>query len=97
MVNGGVGQAYENGSIYYSPASGAHLSMGAIRNLWASTGSRRASSVTRSPMSTFQPAPSCRTTREVASAGSVPVARSASDPATHVALEKSTRHLIKKT
>ncbi|WP_370629220.1 hypothetical protein [Paenarthrobacter nitroguajacolicus] len=38
MVNGGVGQAYENGAIYYSPASGAHLSMGAIRNLWAQHG-----------------------------------------------------------
>lgn len=38
MVNGGVGQVYENASIYYSPASGAHVSTGAIRNVWAGQG-----------------------------------------------------------
>ncbi|MEV7662100.1 hypothetical protein [Paenarthrobacter sp. NPDC089316] len=38
MVNGGVGQAYENGSIYSSPASGTHISMGAIRSLWGQHG-----------------------------------------------------------
>jgi uncharacterized protein with LGFP repeats len=35
--NGGY-QCFEHGCILYSPASGAHVSKGAIRTLWAATG-----------------------------------------------------------
>jgi GH25 family lysozyme M1 (1,4-beta-N-acetylmuramidase) len=38
LKDGGGYQNYQRGAIIYSPATGAHLSMGAIRNLWAATG-----------------------------------------------------------
>ncbi|MBT2586412.1 hypothetical protein J7I86_11260 [Arthrobacter sp. ISL-95] len=38
MAQGGIGQAYEGGSIYFTPATGAHVSTGAIRSLWAKHG-----------------------------------------------------------
>jgi L,D-peptidoglycan transpeptidase YkuD (ErfK/YbiS/YcfS/YnhG family) len=38
MAKGGIGQAYEGGSIYFTPATGAHISMGAIRSLWGQQG-----------------------------------------------------------
>jgi uncharacterized protein YkwD len=38
LRNGGVYQNYQGGSILWSPASGAHLSVGGIRNVWARTG-----------------------------------------------------------
>lgn len=38
LKNGGVYQSYQGGTIYWSSASGAHISVGAIRNAWASTG-----------------------------------------------------------
>ena len=31
-------QNYQGGAIIYSPATGAHLSVGGIRTIWASTG-----------------------------------------------------------
>ena len=36
--NGGVYQSYQGGAIYWSPDTGAHLSVGGIRTLWGSTG-----------------------------------------------------------
>ena len=36
--DGGVYQNFQGGAILWSPASGAHLSHGAIRNQWAATG-----------------------------------------------------------
>ncbi len=38
MAKGGIGQAYEGGSIYFTPATGAHVSTGLIRRKWASLG-----------------------------------------------------------
>ncbi|PTT64884.1 Ig-like domain-containing protein, partial [Arthrobacter sp. HMWF013] len=38
LRDGGVFQNYQGGAIMYSPASGAHLSVGGIRTIWASTG-----------------------------------------------------------
>ena len=38
LRNGGVYQNYQGGAILWSPASGAHLSIGGIRNVWARTG-----------------------------------------------------------
>lgn len=38
LRGGGVYQNYEGGAILWSPASGAHLSMGPIRDKWAATG-----------------------------------------------------------
>ena len=38
LRNGGVYQNYQGGSILWSPASGAHPSVGGIRNVWARTG-----------------------------------------------------------
>ena len=38
LKNGGVYQNYQGGAIIWSPASGAHISVGAIRNAWASQG-----------------------------------------------------------
>ena len=38
LRNGGVYQNYENGSIIWSPTTGAQISYGAIRNKWAETG-----------------------------------------------------------
>ncbi|TDL41783.1 hypothetical protein E2R57_00420 [Arthrobacter nitrophenolicus] len=38
LKDGGVFQNYERGAIIYSPATGAHLSIGAIRDRWAATG-----------------------------------------------------------
>lgn len=38
LKDGGVYQNYEGGAIIWSPASGAHISVGAIRNRWAATG-----------------------------------------------------------
>ena len=40
LRDGGVFQNYQGGAIMYSPASGAHLSVGGIRTIWASTGER---------------------------------------------------------
>lgn len=37
-INGGVYQLYENGAIYWSPASGTRISFGGIRNLYGSMG-----------------------------------------------------------
>jgi Polysaccharide deacetylase/LGFP repeat len=41
LVNGGVYQMYQRGAIIWSPASGAHYSVGAIRQAWAGTGYER--------------------------------------------------------
>lgn len=38
LKDGGVYQMYQAGAILWSPASGAHISVGAIRSIWASTG-----------------------------------------------------------
>ena len=38
LRDGGVYQNYQGGAIIWSPASGAHISVGAIRSIWASTG-----------------------------------------------------------
>ncbi|GGH93396.1 S8 family serine peptidase [Arthrobacter liuii] len=38
LRDGGVYQNYQGGAIIWSPATGAHLSVGAIRSFWASTG-----------------------------------------------------------
>jgi uncharacterized protein with LGFP repeats len=38
LKNGGVYQNYEHGAIVWSPATGAHVSIGGIRGLWADTG-----------------------------------------------------------
>ena len=38
LKNGGVYQMYERGAIIWSPSTGAFISMGGIRTLWASTG-----------------------------------------------------------
>ncbi|WP_229748599.1 S8 family serine peptidase [Arthrobacter liuii] len=38
LRDGGVYQNYQGGAIIWSPATGAHISVGAIRGLWASTG-----------------------------------------------------------
>lgn len=38
LKDGGVYQNYERGAIIWSPATGAHISVGAIRGLWAETG-----------------------------------------------------------
>lgn len=38
LKNGGAYQCYQLGCILYSPATGAHVSKGAIRGLWAATG-----------------------------------------------------------
>ena len=38
LKNGGVYQNYEGGAILWSPATGAHLSLGPIRDRWASAG-----------------------------------------------------------
>ncbi|RKR30206.1 LGFP repeat-containing protein [Arthrobacter oryzae] len=41
LVNGGVYQSYQGGAIYYSPASGAHMSTGGIRSVWGQYGYER--------------------------------------------------------
>jgi uncharacterized protein with LGFP repeats len=41
MVRGGCGQQFERGSVYWSPASGAHPTSGAIRALWMRMGWER--------------------------------------------------------
>ncbi|WP_430297710.1 hypothetical protein [Sinomonas sp. B1-1] len=38
LKDGGTYQMYQNGAIIWSPATGARISNGAIRNAWASTG-----------------------------------------------------------
>jgi uncharacterized protein with LGFP repeats len=38
LRDGGAFQMFEGGGIVWSPATGAHLSMGGIRNAWAGTG-----------------------------------------------------------
>lgn len=38
LRNGGVYQNYQGGAILWSPATGAHVSVGAIRDTWAGTG-----------------------------------------------------------
>ncbi|MDQ0769115.1 serine protease [Pseudarthrobacter defluvii] len=38
LRDGGVYQNYQGGAIVWSPATGAHISVGAIRGLWAATG-----------------------------------------------------------
>ena len=38
LRDGGVYQNYQGGAIIWSPATGVHLSVGAIRGLWAATG-----------------------------------------------------------
>lgn len=38
LKDGGVYQMYQGGAILWSPASGAHISVGGIRSTWASTG-----------------------------------------------------------
>ena len=38
LRDGGVYQNYQGGAIIWSPATGAHISVGAIRSLWAATG-----------------------------------------------------------
>lgn len=38
LTNGGSYQRYQKGYIIYSPATGAHISQGAIRSAWAKTG-----------------------------------------------------------
>lgn len=38
LKNGGVYQNYQGGAVIWSPASGAHASVGAIRTMWAAAG-----------------------------------------------------------
>jgi uncharacterized protein with LGFP repeats len=38
LRNNGVYQMYQGGAIIWSPATGAHISIGGIRSVWASTG-----------------------------------------------------------
>jgi uncharacterized protein with LGFP repeats len=38
LKNGGVYQTYQGGVVYWSPATGAHVSVGGIRAMWATTG-----------------------------------------------------------
>ena len=38
LRGGGVYQNYQGGAVLWSPATGAHISTGAIRNAWAATG-----------------------------------------------------------
>jgi uncharacterized protein with LGFP repeats len=38
LRNGGCGQAFQGGSIHWSPATGAQITSGGIRNAWASQG-----------------------------------------------------------
>ncbi|MGY1731910.1 reprolysin-like metallopeptidase [Geodermatophilus sp. SYSU D01045] len=38
LVRGGCGQQFQGGSIYWSPATGAHAVTGGIRGYWAGTG-----------------------------------------------------------
>lgn len=38
LKNGGVYQTYQRGAIIWSPATGAHVSLGGIRNAWLATG-----------------------------------------------------------
>ncbi|WP_427017600.1 polysaccharide deacetylase family protein [Pseudarthrobacter sp. P1] len=38
LRNGGIYQMYQGGAIIWSPATGSHVSMGGIRQTWASTG-----------------------------------------------------------
>ncbi|KRE73224.1 hypothetical protein ASG79_03645 [Arthrobacter sp. Soil761] len=38
LRDGGVYQNYQGGAIVWSPATGAHMSVGGIRSIWASTG-----------------------------------------------------------
>ncbi|MEW1804795.1 hypothetical protein AB0313_00130, partial [Pseudarthrobacter sp. NPDC080039] len=38
LRDGGVYQNYQGGAIIWSPATGAHVSTGVIRGLWAATG-----------------------------------------------------------
>lgn len=38
LKNGGVYQTYQGGVIYWSPATGAYISVGGIRAIWGSTG-----------------------------------------------------------
>ncbi|WP_077488477.1 Ig-like domain-containing protein [Sinomonas mesophila] len=38
LKDGGVYQNYQGGAIIWSPTTGAHMSVGAIREIWASTG-----------------------------------------------------------
>ena len=40
-MNGGAYQNYQGGAIIWSPATGAHYSVGAIRQAWAATGFER--------------------------------------------------------
>jgi uncharacterized protein with LGFP repeats len=37
-VSGGVAQVFQNGSVYFTPATGAHTVRGAIRDRWAALG-----------------------------------------------------------
>lgn len=41
LVQNGCGQGFERGSIYWTPGTGAHEILGAIRNLWAANGWER--------------------------------------------------------
>ncbi|MEV7635880.1 polysaccharide deacetylase family protein [Pseudarthrobacter enclensis] len=41
LINGGVYQMYQGGAINWSAASGAHYTLGAIRQTWAGTGFER--------------------------------------------------------
>ncbi|MGM7777740.1 CAP domain-containing protein [Arthrobacter sp. KNU-44] len=38
LRNGGIYQEYQSGAILWSPATGAHISFGGIRTVWAATG-----------------------------------------------------------
>lgn len=38
LKDGGVYQMYQGGAIFWSPATGAHISVGGIRAMWAATG-----------------------------------------------------------
>ena len=41
LKEGGCFQAFQNGSIHWSPATGAHTTRGAVRSTWASSGYER--------------------------------------------------------
>jgi uncharacterized protein with LGFP repeats len=38
LAGGGCGQHFQRGSIYWSPATGAHAVLGALRDRWAALG-----------------------------------------------------------
>ena len=61
MVRDGCGQQFQGGSIYWSPATGAQATSGAIRNYWMAQGwERGALGFPAAPMTCTEPDGGCR-------------------------------------